>query len=229
MFVYAVLIFVVCLCSLWIFYLDVRGHNIKDNDKDTKNENNISGKVQISKSFIIYSIIMILVTVSVSIFVFNVYDDLNLWLKLKKLSLLAIIWPIAYIDFKTFRIPNSFIIYGLILRLLIFGFELLFDKGFYWMTIISELVAALVLFVGALLCSVCVKNSIGYGDMKLFVVMGLFLGLSSMWSAIFVSLILSFFLAVFLLLSKRKSRKDAIPFAPTIVLGTYLSIVLNGA
>ena len=58
--------------------------------------------------------------------------------------------------------------------------------------------------------------------------MGLMLGLDGIWGAVFASLVLSFLLAVFLLVTKKKSRKDVIPFAPAIVLGTFVSVFLTG-
>ena len=211
-----------CLLSVCVFFVD-RKDNRETNDNNLLKEKNL-----IPKSFIIYLAVMIVITIAMSVAFCYMYKDANLWSKIKKLSLLAIVWPIAYIDFKTYRIPNIFILYGLVVRVVILGFELLLDSNFTWMTVLSELIAAGALFLGALLCSLCMKNAIGYGDIKLLIVMGLMLGLSSMWSAIFVSLILSFFLALFLLIFKKKSRKDTIPFAPTIVLGTYLSIFFNG-
>ena len=73
-----------------------------------------------------------------------------------------------------------------------------------------------------------IKNGIGFGDMKLFIVMGLMLGLDGIWGAVFLALIVSFLIAAFALITKKKTRKDAIPFGPALVIGTYLSICLSG-
>lgn len=97
-----------------------------------------------------------------------------------------------------------------------------------WRRLLSEGIAAAALLLASMLCRLCAKNSIGYGDMKLFIVMGLMLGLNGIWGAVFASLVLSFLLAVFLLVTKKKSRKDVIPFAPAIVLGTFVSVFLTG-
>ena len=94
--------------------------------------------------------------------------------------------------------------------------------------LLTEVIASAVLFLVAVLCALIVKNSIGGGDMKLFVVMGLLLGLQGTWGAIFLSLIVSFIVAVALLITRKKSRKDAIPFGPALAAGTYLSIFLTG-
>ena len=94
-------------------------------------------------------------------------------------------------------------------------------------TLASCLFAA-ALLLASLLCILVVKNGIGFGDMKLFVVMGLLLGLDGIWGAIFMALIVSFFIALYVLITKKKTRKDAIPFGPALVIGTYLSICLSG-
>ena len=93
---------------------------------------------------------------------------------------------------------------------------------------LSEVIAAAGLAAAALLCGLLLKGSIGFGDIKLFIVMGLLLGLEGIWSAIFISLIVSFIISVYLLATKKKSRKDAIPFAPALMIGTYISIIITG-
>ena len=193
-----------------------------------KNYTSLQLLLAFQKKMIIYSVLMVILTIGAAVLYCIYYGDNNIFLNIKRLSLLCIIWPLAYIDFTTYRIPNAFIIFGLILRVAIFPFELLFSTGSVWMTLLSEIIAAAALFIAAILCSIFVKDSIGFGDIKLFIVMGLFLSLEGIWGAIFSSLIISFFISVFVLITKKKSRKDAIPFAPAIVIGTYLSVCLTG-
>ena len=64
--------------------------------------------------------------------------------------------------------------------------------------------------------------------MKLFIVMGLLLGLEGIWNAIFLAMFVMFVIAVVLLLSKKKTKKDSIPFGPAIAIGTYLAIISIG-
>ena len=42
------------------------------------------------------------------------------------------------------------------------------------------------------------------------------------------SFIISFFVAIYSLISRKKTKKDAIPFGPSLLIGTYLSIFLCG-
>lgn len=177
---------------------------------------------------IVYSVLMMVITVAASFLFCTLYVENGILMSTKRLVLLSLLWPIAYIDFKTYRIPNAFIAVGGICRVVILAFELLFDSSFVWTILLSEVIAAAALLLASVLCTVCVKNSIGFGDMKLFIIMGLMLGLNGIWGAIFLSLIVSFFISAFLLLTRKKTRKDAIPFGPAIVIGTYLSVCLSG-
>lgn len=215
----------IVLCGI-SFYLFARDLKIHPKGKEVSEE--VSFKEVFQKKMIIYSVLMVILTIGAAVLYCIYYEDNSIFVNIKRLALLCIIWPLAYIDFATYRIPNAFIIFGLILRVAIFPFELLFSTGSVWMTLLSEIIAAAALFIAAILCSVVVKDSIGFGDIKLFIVMGLFLSLEGIWGAIFSSLIISFFISVFVLITKKKSRKDAIPFAPAIVIGTYLSVCLTG-
>lgn len=175
-----------------------------------------------------YSAGMSILAIGLSIFIYCFYWDNTFLFTLKRVILLALFWPVAYTDFKTYRIPNLFIAAGLAARGLVLAAELIFARETLLSTILTEAAASVVLFLVAALCALVVKNSIGGGDMKLFVVMGLFLGLQGTWGAMFLSLIVSFVIALVLLAAKKKSRKDVIPFGPALMIGTYLSIFLTG-
>lgn len=201
---------------------------LRDRDSQINAVDNEKELEDIPKSMWIYSSACIIVTILIAVFMPQLYPGSRIWINTKKMLLLSILWPLAYIDYKTMRIPNIFIVYGLICRGLMLVVEFLLGNPYIWASLLSEIIAAFALLVSSILCSLCVKNGIGFGDMKLFIIIGLFLGLESIWSAVFLALIISFFVAIYLLLSKKKTRKDAIPFGPAIVLGTYLSICIVG-
>lgn len=182
---------------------------------------------EMTKPMIIYSAISVFVVFGITLVLLFIYKDNTFAFNLKRVSLLAFLWPIAYIDYKEYRIPNTFILMGLVSRVLILMVEL-FMKEPMLLNIVSELIATGILVFGTVLCRLMIKNAIGAGDIKLFIVMGLLLGLDGTWGAVFMSLIVSFFVAVFLLISKKKSREDNIPFGPAIAIGTYVSIFITG-
>lgn len=199
--------------------------------EDTNNDVKISIKEaesSIIRWVLIYSAIMVVLTITSSVVMYTVYKDNSIWTSVKCMSLLSVMWPLAFIDYKTYRIPNKFIIYGLICRVVILAFELIFNTEAIMYVIVPEIIASGALLLAAILCRVCMKGSIGVGDIKLFMLMGLFLGMQGIWSAIFSSLVVSFVMSIYLLATKKKTKKDVIPFGPAIVIGTYLSILLSG-
>lgn len=211
-----------------VFFINLSVFYLLTKDKGL-NEMKENGKMVVSKKFIlIYGSIFLVINIVIAVFFMIMYESNSLLFSLKRLCLLALLWPIGLIDFKTYRIPNVYIIFGLLFRVLLIIPELLFERNYIVGNLIGEIIAAAVISLAAFMCSVFIKNSIGYGDIKLFIVMGLFLGIDGIWSAVFLSLLVAFFSAIFLLVTKKKGRKDIVPFAPSIMLGTYLSVILTG-
>lgn len=209
-----------CAFSFFLF--------LRDSEKNPPEGEAVQTPAQTDRAALIYSGVMMVLTLAVSILLPRLFPESSVMSVLKRVLLISVIWPVAYIDFKTYRIPNAFVILGIGVRAVVLAAELLFNDGSLAYTLISDAVAAGALFAAALLCGICMKGSIGFGDIKLFVVLGLFLGMDGCWSAVFSALVISLFVAIFLLATKKKSRKDAIPFGPAIVLGTYLSVCLTG-
>ena len=176
----------------------------------------------------IYGVSMSVIAVGISVFIFLFYQDNSFLFTLKRVTMLALLWPVAYVDFVTCRIPNRFIAGGLLARGSILTAELILEQENLLPVLLSDAAAGLAFFLTAALCALIVKNSIGAGDMKLFFVMGTFLGLQGTWGAVFLSLVVSFVIAVVLLVTKKKSRKAAIPFGPALMIGTYCSVFLTG-
>ncbi len=178
--------------------------------------------------FLLYCICMSLLTIGISVFVTVFYWENTFLFTLKRVMLLALLWPIGYTDFLTYRIPNLLIGAGLLGRGIVLAAELIFARENLFPILLGEGIAGVVLFVAAVLCALIVKRSIGGGDMKLLFVMGLYLGLQGTWSAVFLSLAVSFVIVIILLAAKKKTRKDVVPFGPALMIGTYLSVFLTG-
>lgn len=216
-----ILCFVTLLLNLFVSFLLMK-------DPGLQEENENKQALVSRKTLWIYSGVFVVINLLiVALFIF-MYPTNGLLFSLKRFCVLALLWPLALIDWKTYRIPNKFVISGLCLRAAIFVAELFWDREYVFGNIVTELITALALMLASFLCSVCMKNSIGYGDIKLFFVMGLLLGPNGIWGAIFTSLIVAFIIALFLLITKRKNKKDVVPFAPSIMIGTYISIILTG-
>lgn len=210
--------------SLYLFIRDLDRWPKREETGTIKKE--IAGKV--SRAGWSYLIIGVIADVLL-IFCFRHYYSDNSWLfNAKRFFLMGLIWPIAYIDYKTYRIPNTYIVTGLIMRVLFLIAEYLHGEKVLATIIMGELLAALIVFIASILCRLLVKNGVGWGDIKLMVMMALFLGVQGLSGAIMMALIVSFLSVIVLVLMHKKGRKDVIPFGPFIVLGTYLSLFLTG-
>ncbi len=186
------------------------------------------GEIVISKAAKVYIILFFIINIVIALLFCFYYKAESAVYVCKRIALLSIMWPLGYIDFKAYKIPNRYILLGLMYRGLILAVELLIGDTYLIGTLVSEAIAVAAMIIVSLLCFVFVKNAIGFGDIKLFIVMGLCLGLQSIWNAMFLSMIITFVIAVILLITKKKSKKDFLPFGPMLMAGTYISILLTG-
>ena len=171
---------------------------------------------------------MILSTILVFVVLFFLYD--SSWVfAVKRIVLFTALWPIAFIDYRKHIIPNKLLCFLLIVRLAIAIAEMICDFKSAKGELLSCLIAGAGIAILLCIMRLIVKEGIGFGDIKLFAVMGLFFGVRGSIPSIFMSFVISFFVSVYMLISKRKSRKDQIAFAPSILVGTMLSIIFLGA
>lgn len=73
------------------------------------------------------------------------------------------------------------------------------------------------------------KGSMGGGDIKLIAVLGIILGLKKTILNILLSFIIGAVISVYLLLSGKKGRKDAIPFGPFINISFIITLFWGDA
>ncbi|QEK12130.1 prepilin peptidase [Crassaminicella thermophila] len=134
--------------------------------------------------------------------------------------LASLLIVISLIDFYHQIIPDGLIMFGLIVTFLL-KIPLLV-KDF---TLIYNYLIGLLLGGGFfLLLAIITNGAMGGGDIKLMGLLGLWLG----WKWILLIMFLSFFLgsiiSILLMISKKKGRKDMIPFAPFIGLAVLMTV-----
>jgi leader peptidase (prepilin peptidase)/N-methyltransferase len=156
------------------------------------------------------------------------YEARPLLFDVRHIALASLLCPAAWVDWKAYKIPNLIILMGIVYWGVIVGVELLTGvPGALW-SIAFQLIAAGLVAGVVFLAGFLSKNGVGFGDIKLLILLCLLLGMDGIWSALFLSLLIAFVTALVLLITKRKQRKDMMAFAPAIMIGTYLSIVLTG-
>lgn len=145
----------------------------------------------------------------------------------------AYLTVVLFIDLDHRIIPNKLVLFGCVIGFMPVVYHYLDAYPLYYShnllePLVSMLVPpALMLLMSFLSLILFRKNGMGMGDVKIYLPIGLFLG----WQLALMSIWFSFFLGglfglvwIFIL---RKSKTDMIPFAPFIVIGTIVSVLIG--
>ncbi|MDR9450072.1 MAG: prepilin peptidase [Acidimicrobiia bacterium] len=85
-----------------------------------------------------------------------------------------------------------------------------------------------VIYFGLLLIiALIARGGFGMGDVKLAFLLGVFLAFRSwdaFWSGIFLAFLIGGVVSILLLVTRRKGRKDAIPFGPPLIVGAWAAV-----
>ena len=144
------------------------------------------------------------------------------------LYLAAISIALAFIDIEHHRLPNSIVLpsYAVVAILLAGAGVVSGDYG----ELIRAGIGMAAMFVGYFALSLIWKGGMGFGDVKLAGVLGLYLGFVG-WGALAVGSLIAFFLGgaygVALILLRKSNRKSGIPFGPWMVLGAWIGILFG--
>ena len=92
---------------------------------------------------------------------------------------------------------------------------------------LNSVLAAAVFFVVFFLVRLASRGGVGYGDIKMITAAALILGVYGTFAFLLVSHVLAAVAAIVLLVSKKATRKDGLPFGPFFYLG-YLVTILTG-
>ena len=92
---------------------------------------------------------------------------------------------------------------------------------------LNSVLAAAVFVVVFFLVRLASRGGVGYGDIKIITAAALVLGIYGTFSFLLVSHVLAAVAAIALLVSKKATRKDGLPFGPFFYLG-YLVTILTG-
>jgi leader peptidase (prepilin peptidase)/N-methyltransferase len=132
---------------------------------------------------------------------------------------------LAMIDLDTHRLPNVIVLpgYGVGSVLLLVASVL---SGDYY-HLLPALVGAVGLGLFYLVTALIYPGGMGFGDVKLAGVIGLFLGWQG-WAQLAVGALAAFILggvfAVALVITRRAKRTTAVPFGPWMLLGAWVAV-----
>jgi len=153
----------------------------------------------------------------------NKQIDIFVWIQY------GIVWAslisAAIFDIEIRIIPN-FIPLTLLGTKIVLVILQLIKKQVLWSNFIVNLAIAIICIIVLLVISKLTHNGIGMGDIKLLAAIGFILGLELLWAVLLLSSLLCLLVATILLISKSKTLKDSLPFAPFIMFGYMISIIL---
>lgn len=133
----------------------------------------------------------------------------------------------ALIDLNTHAIPNILSLYLIVARILFIPFEFIYQKEVMATLLLSSAIGGVATFLVLYLIHRITKSGFGMGDVKLLSALGIMVGISSCLTTILFGMIIAALLGIGMILLKRKTRKDSIPFGPFILVGFIISVVLG--
>ena len=182
-------------------------------------------KLKHSVSMLVF---MGLILLAFSIYSYVILRDAEfLLLILKYLSMIALCVPIAWIDFDEKRIPNELVLCGLIVQIVFFVVSLFKGLDYLLGDLKSAGLGLLLVIVFCGLGLIIIRNGIGMGDVKLLLVLALMGGLDTILSVLFFTMVAAFFMGLYELVIKKKGKTATIPFAPAILFGVIITLILT--
>lgn len=124
----------------------------------------------------------------------------------------------SYRDIKTYTVS---IHVSATVVIIIFAVNLIYGSN-SMLSILLSTVPGLFLFIMAYIT----RQSIGYGDCLVFMVVGLGMGFKAVLMVLLISFILSSLFSLYLI-ARHKSGKTAIPFVPFILCSYMLTMFIN--
>jgi len=144
------------------------------------------------------------------------------------LYLAAISIALAFIDLETHRLPNVLVLPGYIVGLVLLTVTCFLTGDFS--PLIVAAIAGAALFALYFVMALVYPGGMGFGDVKLAGVIGIFLGWQG-WGEVavgaFAPFVLGGIFSLVLILSKRAGRKSGIPFGPWMLIGAWVGIFVG--
>lgn len=138
---------------------------------------------------------------------------------IKYMIFISIMIVVGIIDLDTtnvyFKVTGTGIIFGIIF-LGIYSFMGISVKTYIYGSIFITLFLFLIILI--------TKGGMGYGDMEMSLICGLFLGLRYTVLTLFLAFVIGACVGVTLILMKKRSRKDYIPFGPFIFIASIIVV-----
>lgn len=142
------------------------------------------------------------------------------------LLFVAVLLVVAVIDLEHYIVPNRIVFPTLLASLPLLAIAALL--GGEWGRLATAVLGALAASNGLLLIHLLHPRGMGMGDVKLALVLGLFLGwldLAHVALGLFLGFLLGAVGGVLLIALRLRTRRDPVPFAPFLAAGALLAVL----
>jgi len=160
-----------------------------------------------------------LTTALLFILIFNLSQNLlntSYWLLITSFLIIIFVY-----DLKHYIIPDKVVFPAIVLALI---YNLL-DTNYLLLNTILAALSASAFFLSIYLIS---KGKwLGFGDVKLSFLIGLYLGFPNILVALFLAFLIGAIIGLILIAKGRKTLKSIVPFGPFLVIGTFLAMFLG--
>ena len=175
--------------------------------------------------------VLLLVIMGICLILFPIFTyimgSISWIMEIEYLSMIAVCFPAAWVDASEKRIPNKIILSGLAVQTVIMIIEAIYNSPAFLDSLKSRGIALLLIVVFCGIALLIIKDGMGMGDVKLFLLLALMGGIDLILSILFFSMIVAFFMGLYELIIKKQGKKAAIPFAPAILIGVLFTITLT--
>lgn len=184
-------------------------------------------KLEALKKKMLYFIIVIMTLVTGYLNISLMNSEFNYYYIANVSIVYLLTLAVSIIDYEKKLIPNTLLSAALAARVI----TLVVEGVNYPDEIVSLIIRSLIgLGLGLLVMlfiSIVTKKGIGYGDVKLFAVIGFCVGFIDLYSILFYSVLAAAVVSIYLLLVKKSDRKTKLAFGPFIYIGCCIVYVLT--
>ena len=156
------------------------------------------------------------------------FEPPEVWALPAYLYLAAIAVALTLIDLDTHRLPNAIVLPSYVVGVVLLSIASA-GSGDWW-ALLRAAIGAIALFTFYLILALAVPRGMGFGDVKLAGVLGLYLGWLG-WDVLIVGAFAAFVVggafSIGLLLTRRAARKSSIPFGPWMLAGAWIGIFVG--
>ncbi|MBQ9871442.1 MAG: prepilin peptidase [Eubacterium sp.] len=144
-----------------------------------------------------------------------------------RVSILSSFLPlVAVIDHREMIIPNRLLLWMLTYWGLAMALQV-WQMGYPDPNVLLDFILGGLIGASPLLVRLVSKGGIGMGDIKLFAIVGLYVGKQDILRAMFLSLVIALFVLLGRKLRKKLEKKQEVSFGPFVAVGTMLMLVMN--